>query len=311
MSVLTGVITAERARSATGRWTPCAADLPLRRVAGGMPGARPVSPRERQPLRARARAVLPLRHPSLPPPAAAGGLGPGADSLRRAITICSSGASRRRSISSWRHRRRTGRARPSPARWPPGYRSLAFQTLADQVRRSVRSVRGNQWMFRVGHPADYPLRAPPRTAGRRAGLSHPARDHARAHGPDAQRLERHFLSRHGFPRRRARPEHLDRSRGARPRLAGCAAEAAGRSLLPRDRRAGAAADQRRPAGLGRHHFARRGLRFRARLPRPAQGGRDRHRHRAAGHGRLGAAPRRPAGAAHRAGRATGSKSSAT
>jgi hypothetical protein len=35
-----------------------------------------------------------------------------------------------------------------------GYRSLAFQTLADQVRRSVRGVRGNQWMFRAGHPAD-------------------------------------------------------------------------------------------------------------------------------------------------------------
>ena len=39
-----------------------------------------------------------------------------------------------------------------------GYHKLAFQTLADQVRRSVRSVRGNQWMFRTGHPADYPLR---------------------------------------------------------------------------------------------------------------------------------------------------------
>ncbi len=38
------------------------------------------------------------------------------------------------------------------------YHRLAFQTLADQVRRSVRSVRGNQWMFRVGHPADQPLR---------------------------------------------------------------------------------------------------------------------------------------------------------
>lgn len=38
------------------------------------------------------------------------------------------------------------------------YKGLAFQTLADQVRRSVRSVRGNQWMFRNGHPADYPLR---------------------------------------------------------------------------------------------------------------------------------------------------------
>lgn len=41
------------------------------------------------------------------------------------------------------------------------YHRLAFQTLADQVRRSVRSVRGNQWMFRVGHPADQPLRLRP------------------------------------------------------------------------------------------------------------------------------------------------------
>ncbi|HSW49875.1 MAG TPA: hypothetical protein VLH09_06845, partial [Bryobacteraceae bacterium] len=41
------------------------------------------------------------------------------------------------------------------------YRGLAFQTLAGQVRRSVRSVRGNQWMFRTGHPADDPLRLRP------------------------------------------------------------------------------------------------------------------------------------------------------
>jgi hypothetical protein len=41
------------------------------------------------------------------------------------------------------------------------YHQLAFQTLADQVRRSVRSVRGNQWMFRMGHPADQPLRIRP------------------------------------------------------------------------------------------------------------------------------------------------------
>lgn len=38
------------------------------------------------------------------------------------------------------------------------YHRLAFQTLADQVRRSVRSVRGNQWMFRMGHPKDHPLK---------------------------------------------------------------------------------------------------------------------------------------------------------
>jgi hypothetical protein len=41
------------------------------------------------------------------------------------------------------------------------YHGLAFQTLADQVRRSVRGVRGNQWMFRCGHPADHPLRIRP------------------------------------------------------------------------------------------------------------------------------------------------------
>ena len=41
------------------------------------------------------------------------------------------------------------------------YHRLAFQTLADQVRRSVRSVRGNQWMFRMGHPSDQPLRIHP------------------------------------------------------------------------------------------------------------------------------------------------------
>jgi hypothetical protein len=41
------------------------------------------------------------------------------------------------------------------------YHQLAFQTLADQVRHSVRSVRGNQWMFRLGHPADQPLRVRP------------------------------------------------------------------------------------------------------------------------------------------------------
>jgi hypothetical protein len=38
------------------------------------------------------------------------------------------------------------------------YHELGFQTLADQVRKSVRSVAGNQWMFRTGHPADHPLR---------------------------------------------------------------------------------------------------------------------------------------------------------
>src|SRR3954468_4308613 len=41
------------------------------------------------------------------------------------------------------------------------YHDLGFQTLANQVRRSVRSVKGNQWMFRIGHPLDQPLRIRP------------------------------------------------------------------------------------------------------------------------------------------------------
>lgn len=38
------------------------------------------------------------------------------------------------------------------------YHGLAFKTLAQQVQKTVRSVRGNQWMFRTGHTLDYPLR---------------------------------------------------------------------------------------------------------------------------------------------------------
>lgn len=41
------------------------------------------------------------------------------------------------------------------------YYALGFQTLADQVRRTVRSTRGNAWMFRLGHPLDQSLRVRP------------------------------------------------------------------------------------------------------------------------------------------------------
>src|SRR3954468_18774851 len=52
------------------------------------------------------------------------------------------------------------------------YKELAFATLANQVRRSVRSVKGNQWMFRIGHGADQPLRIRPELLHRspRTGL---------------------------------------------------------------------------------------------------------------------------------------------
>ena len=38
------------------------------------------------------------------------------------------------------------------------YHHLAFQTLADQVRKSVQASQGNRWMFRVGHAEDHPCR---------------------------------------------------------------------------------------------------------------------------------------------------------
>src|SRR5207302_14329 len=50
-----------------------------------------------------------------------------------------------------------GPADPISSALAAAYHDLGFQTLANQVRRSVRSVRGNQWMFRIGHPADQPL----------------------------------------------------------------------------------------------------------------------------------------------------------
>jgi UTP--glucose-1-phosphate uridylyltransferase len=53
------------------------------------------------------------------------------------------------------------------------YHRIGFQTLADQVRRSVRSVRGNQWMFRMGHPADHPLRLRPELLQRGADGAYP------------------------------------------------------------------------------------------------------------------------------------------
>lgn len=65
-------------------------------------------------------------------------------------------------IDSFLHVQKTaGPSDPISSALAAGYKELAFQTLANQVRRSVRSVRGNQWMFRIGHPADHPLRLRP------------------------------------------------------------------------------------------------------------------------------------------------------
>src|SRR5436190_11913233 len=41
------------------------------------------------------------------------------------------------------------------------YEQVTYQTLADQVRRSVRGCAGNRWMFRVGHADEHPLHVQP------------------------------------------------------------------------------------------------------------------------------------------------------
>jgi hypothetical protein len=47
------------------------------------------------------------------------------------------------------------------------YHHLSFQILADQVRKSVRSSKGNQWMFRVGHSQEHPIRIHPKLLQRK------------------------------------------------------------------------------------------------------------------------------------------------
>ena len=50
------------------------------------------------------------------------------------------------------------------------YEQIAFQTLADQVRSSVRSCQGNRWMFRVGCADEHPLRIAPQLLVRESEL---------------------------------------------------------------------------------------------------------------------------------------------
>ncbi|HEX7505120.1 MAG TPA: UTP--glucose-1-phosphate uridylyltransferase, partial [Polyangia bacterium] len=46
------------------------------------------------------------------------------------------------------------------------YYGRGFQLLANQVQRAVRSLRGNRWMFRMGHALDHPLRVRPEMLAR-------------------------------------------------------------------------------------------------------------------------------------------------
>ncbi len=71
------------------------------------------------------------------------------------------------------HQRANGPSDGIASALAAAYQSLGFQTLADQVRQSVRSVRGNQWMFRIGHPADHPLRVRPQLYAATAEATNP------------------------------------------------------------------------------------------------------------------------------------------
>ena len=67
------------------------------------------------------------------------------------------------------HAGQTGASPQISSALAAAYRALGFQTLADQVRQSVRSLRGNQWMFRAGQPVDYPLTLRPEILQKQEG----------------------------------------------------------------------------------------------------------------------------------------------
>ncbi len=58
-------------------------------------------------------------------------------------------------------RRAEGPNRALASALAQAYEQVTYQTLADQVRRSVRSAAGNRWMFRVGQPDEHPLHLVP------------------------------------------------------------------------------------------------------------------------------------------------------
>ena len=189
------------------------------------------------------------------------------------------------------------------------YEQVAFQTLADQVRRSVRSCQGNRWMFRVGGVDEHPLRIHPRLLEResddalfpilvertpvRLDLSHSGWSDIFFLGMDFPEGARVLnisvdLGVHGRDDAPAPPIETP---------------AAGHH------RADPAPDQHRPERLQGRRQPGRAVQLRQRLPGPGQGGR----------GRLGADPAFARGDARRgsptcwrgsSGRATGWRSSA-
>ena len=61
----------------------------------------------------------------------------------------------------------------SPALLPPRIAASVSRRCPTRCAGALRSVRGNQWMFRTGHPADYALRLRPELLHRSAGHAFP------------------------------------------------------------------------------------------------------------------------------------------
>ncbi len=121
------------------------------------------------------------------------------DGLRQSAAAA---VSRRPSTSSWRRRRRRGRAPRSPARWPrptTGWASRRWPTRCGAACARCAATSGCS--ASATRPTTRCGAAGTAAAQRRRALPDPARDDAGAHGPLAQRLERHLLPGHGLSRR--------------------------------------------------------------------------------------------------------------
>ena len=268
-----------------------------------VPGAGPLPPHQRQPVRTRARAVLPLRHPPLPHSPASRRRHACARFPSPDTPTCSKRRFEEAIDLFLAAQAERGPSAAISSALAAGYKSLAFQTLADQVRRSVRSVRGNQWMFRAGHPADYPLRVRPELL---AGA--PVFPILRETTPVRMDLTHSGWSDIFFL-------GMDFPEGARVLnisidLAVRSASAPDGAPKPPVEAYFRVIDQPvlRLTSVDLQASAdvtidRRSLRFRARLSRPVEGRRDRQRHRASRHGRRHPAALRAARAAHRQARA--------
>ena len=167
---------------------------------------------QRQPLRARPGAVLPLRHPPISSArqaeAAPRGRGDGSDSLSRLRAFAAApfrGGHRSFSPCSSRRAQRRDLQRPGGR-----VSRLGFQTLADQVRRSVRRCAA------INGCSAWAIQPISRCASALSCSTMPGDGTfpvLRERTPVRMDLtpcgvERHLLSGHGFPGRRTGPERL-------------------------------------------------------------------------------------------------------